>query len=293
MKRWTSVVLCLLLASVAYANPEITVDLPNGAQMEFVWIEPGTFTMGMTEEQEQLLRNKGLLKWNEETEQPAHQMTISKGFYLEKYEITQGQWEAMMGNKPWSVDSYLQDNPSNPAVDISWNDVQELVRSLNQAAGEEVYRLPTEAEWEYACRAGTNTLWSFGDDESQLKDYAWYYDNVWTMGLQYAQPVGTKLPNPWGLFDMHGNVWEWVQDWWYRVYTTEAQIDPTGPPIGFHRVRRGGDSYNSNFYTLSSFRHAHPPDDRQSGNGARLVKVVPVPTLVTPQSWGDVKEGSH
>ncbi len=251
---------------------EITVPLPNGATMEMVWIEPGTFTMGTTEEQEQSLRNKGL--WSDwyENEHPAHQVTISRGFYLGKHEITQAQWSAVMGTQPWSGQSYVQANPSNPAVYISWKDVQELVRKLNQAAGEEVCRLPTEAEWEYACRAGTNPLRSFGDEASQLGEYAWYDQNAWNVGLAYAQPVGTRKPNPWGLYDLHGNVLEWCQDWWYRVYTTEAQIDPTGPATGSDRVIRGGDFNDGARLTRSAIRYYDDPDYRSYLIGARLVR---------------------
>ena len=111
-------------------------------------------------------------------EGPQHEVTISKGFYLGKYEVTQGQWQAVMGTTPWSGQSYVQVDADNPAVYVSWNDVQSFVQALNEAAKDSLYRLPTEAEWEYACRAGTTERWSFGDDESKLKDYAWYDVNA-------------------------------------------------------------------------------------------------------------------
>ena len=167
------------------------------------WIEPGTFLMGAAD-----------LGFTE------HEVTISRGFYLGKYEITQGQWESVMGSNP----SYFGGS-NRPVEQVSWNDVQEFIGRLNEAAGEEVYRLPTEAEWEYACRAGTTTRWSFGDDEGQLGEYAWYTGNNSPYG---TKEVGTKRPNPWGLYDMHGNVWEWCQDW-YGSYTSDSQIDPAGP----------------------------------------------------------------
>ena len=172
-------------------------------EIEFVWIEPGTFLMGAAD-----------LGFTE------HEVTISRGFYLGKYEITQGQWESVMGSNP----SYFGGS-NRPVEQVSWNDVQEFIGRLNEAAGEEVYRLPTEAEWEYACRAGTTTRWSFGDDEGQLGEYAWYTGNNSPYG---TKEVGTKRPNPWGLYDMHGNVWEWCQDW-YGSYTSDSQIDPAGP----------------------------------------------------------------
>ena len=145
-------------------------------------------------------------------EGPVHEVEISTGFWLGKYEITQGQWESVLGATPWSDKEYVQSNPSHPAVYISWDDVSWFVGKLNSEAGELLYRLPTEAEWEYACRAGTQTRWSFGEDGSLSGSHAWYSANAWNAGEQYAHAVGTKLPNPWGLYDMHGNVWEWVSD---------------------------------------------------------------------------------
>jgi len=109
-----------------------------------------------------------------DNEVPQHDVTIRKGFYLGKYEMTHGQWEAVMGTTPWSGESYARANASHPAVSVSWNEVQLFIQTLNAAAGDSLYRLPTEAEWEYACRAGTTTRWLFGDDESQLTNYAWY-----------------------------------------------------------------------------------------------------------------------
>ncbi len=245
-----------------------TFSLPNGVPMEFVWIEPGTFMMGSTDTEPGRYDNEG----------PQHEVTISRGFWLGKYVITQEQWQAVMGTTPWSGIIYVRDHPRHPAVFISWDDVQQLIAQLNAHAGAEVYRLPTEAEWEYACRAGTTTRWSFGDDEAQLGDYAWYYANAWDAGLRYAQPVGTKLPNPWGLYDMHGNVQEWVQDWfsgsllWYGSYSDEAQVDPQGPSRGSIRVFRGGffGSYPNN--TRSAARRADTPAYGFNFNGARLLR---------------------
>ncbi|MBI2506384.1 MAG: formylglycine-generating enzyme family protein [Candidatus Latescibacteria bacterium] len=141
---------------------------------------------------------------------------------------------------------------------------------LNQAAGDSLYRLPTEAEWEYACRAGTATRWSFGDNENQLKDYAWYSDNAWDVGEQYTHQVGTKQPNPWGLYDMHGNVWEWVQDW-YGGYLSNSQTDPTGPAAGSDRVGRGGGFRALAGSTRSANRNNNEPGNRNNNFGARLL----------------------
>jgi formylglycine-generating enzyme required for sulfatase activity len=209
---------------------ELTVDLPGGATMEFVWIEPGTFTMGSPDTESGRGSDEG----------PQHEVTITQGFWLGKHEVTQGQWASVMGTTPWSGQSYVQESAGNPAAYVSWDDLQGMLSTLNAAADAAVYRLPTEAEWEYSCRAGTTTRWSFGDDEGDLGDYAWYQDNAWYVGT-YGNQVGTKLPNPWGLHDMHGNVNEWVQDGYSdSYYGTSPSVDPIGPATGSSPVFRGG-----------------------------------------------------
>ena len=136
-------------------------SLPGGGEMAFVWIEPGVFQMGSPESE------RSDCDWCDH-EGPLHEVELSRGFWLGKYEVTQGQWEAVMGSRPWSGRDYVRSNSSHPAVYISWHDVQEFIEKLNAASGSSLYRLPSEAEWEYACRAGTQTRWSFGDDEGQL-----------------------------------------------------------------------------------------------------------------------------
>ncbi|MFA6111136.1 MAG: SUMF1/EgtB/PvdO family nonheme iron enzyme [Candidatus Latescibacterota bacterium] len=239
-----------------------TFTLPGGATMEFVWINPGTFTMGSPSTEAGRYDNEG----------PQHEVTIRNGFWLGRTEVTQGQWQGVMGSAPWSGQSYVQASANNPAVYISWYDVQGLVHALNQSAGDSLYRLPTEAEWEYACRAGTGGRWSFGEEESQLRDYAWYEANAWNAGKQYAQPVGTWQGNPWGLYDMHGNVYEWVQDW-LGSYGSGAVTDPPGPSAGSHRVVRGGSFDGDARYTRSARRGYHTPDGRIVYVGARLLRI--------------------
>ena len=249
-------------------HKELIVDLPGGAKMEFVWIEPGTFMMGSPSVPRFSTR-----------EGPQHEVTISRGFYLGKYEITQGEWESVMGTTPWSgqkaapflSQGTFQANASHPAAYISWYDMQEFVGELNAASGEEIFRLPTEAEWEYACFAGATTRWSFGDDENQLEDYAWYFENVWYSGNQGSQPVGTKWPNPWGIFDMYGNVAEWCQDW-FGDYSSGAQVDPTGPVTGTDRVIRGGHFFVSWEDLATVYRYHKTPDFRYNSTGARLLR---------------------
>jgi formylglycine-generating enzyme required for sulfatase activity len=275
MRQLMIVILLLGWVSVGNANEEITVELADGATMEMVWIEPGTSTLGEPEPCDDYF-----------CPVPQHQVTFSQGFWLGKYEITQGQWEAVTGTVPWKGADRVHELPDHPATYISWDDVQTLIHALNEAAGDSLYRLPTEAEWEYACRAGTATRWSFGDDESQLGENAWYKGNVALPGL-LPQRVGSKLPNPWGLHDMHGNAYEWCQDL-YEGGSTSGESGSTGPPPGT-RVLRGGASFSSADHTRSAYRIAIAPDQFHYTGGARLLMMERELTNVTPESWGQIK----
>ena len=239
-------------------------SLPGGGEMAFVWIGPGVFQMGSPSSERDRDSDEG----------PLHEVEISRGFWLGKYEVTQGEWEAVMGETPWSGEDYVRSNSSHPAVYISWNDVQEFIEKLNVAAGSSMYRLPSEAEWEYACRAGTRTRWSFGDDEGQLTHYAWYRANAWNVGERYGHAVGTKRANPWGLHDMHGNVWEWVQDWYSSgYYNSSPRVDPPGPTSGSLRVMRGGRFSGHAQGVRSADRNYASPGARHSGIGVRLLRI--------------------
>ncbi len=244
---------------IVQAPADMTVPLPGGATMDFRWIPSGTFTMG----------DEGL------GETP-HEVTLTQGFFLGQYEITQAQWQSVMGSAPWAGMSYAQDRAGNPATYVSWLDVQRFVHQLNVAAGDSLYRLPSEAEWEYACRAGTTTEWSFGSDVSQLGRYAWYSDNAWSVGEAWAHPVGTKLPNPWGLYDMHGNVYEWVQDL-HGTYPSEPQTNPMGPASGDSRVVRGGYFIWPAGSTASAARYQGYAHDAAYSVGARIVRLAAPP----------------
>ena len=281
-----------------FTGKEQVVALPGGTQMAFVWIEPGTFQMGARLPDDEWLKELESIALDEGA-LPVHEVELSAGFWLGKYVVTQRQWEAIMETTPWreadnADKEKVQSNPSHPAVYISWHDAQELIQRLNSAAGEAVYRLPTEAEWEYACRAGTSTLWSFGNEEGAFstlwkydKDkvsfphYTWYRDNTLGRNEKYAHAVGQHRPNAWGLHDMHGNVWEWVQDWYDRNYYKHSpRVDPLGPtssPIvdrGMHgRVLRGGDFIDPVIYLRSASRRASEPDERNCCTGVRLLKI--------------------
>ena len=202
-------------------------------------------------------------------------VTLTKPFELGKYEVTQGQWKSVMGTEPWDGKGDVQADKDCPATYVSWDDATEFCKKLTEIerksgtlkAGEE-YRLPTEAEWEYACRAGTETAFSFGDDESKLGEYAWFTGN--TGSEQYAHKVGTKKPNPWGLHDMHGNVWEWCSDWYdeTRFYGT----DPVGLEEGSGRVFRGGSWWNGPDGCRSASRHYVVPSYRLYNLGFRVAR---------------------
>jgi len=163
-----------------------------------------------------------------------------------------------MNARPWFGKAYVQEDADNPAVYVSWDDAVEFCRKLSQQEGMG-YRLPTEAEWEYACRAGTTTRFSFGDSDLPLGDYAWFDSNADRVGQDYAHPVGQKKPNPWGLYDMHGNVFEWCSDYYHEKYYADSPtVDPCGPSFGSSHSVRGGSWDNGQSYSRSSHRSDYP-----------------------------------
>jgi formylglycine-generating enzyme required for sulfatase activity len=221
-----------------------------------VFIAPGTFRMGSPTNE--------VDRWNDEGPQTA--VIIGRGFWMGKYEVTQGEYLAVMGNNPsyFVTNHGFAEDLSRPVEYVSWFDATNYCSKLTQwgwAAGRIpincAYRLPTEAEWEYACRGWTSDRrFSYGDDPgyTNLTNYAWYYDNSGDM----THPVGQKLPNAWGLYDMHGNVWEWCQDW-YGPYPGGVVIDPQGPEGGSDRVHRGGDWYYFGYNCRSAIRNGVAP----------------------------------
>ena len=265
MLRLLAAASALLWWGEAAANPQTTVELPGGVALRLVWVEPGTFLMGSPP--------SGADRGSDEV--PQHLVTITRGFWLGRDELTQGQWTAVTGAAPWSGRDWVQADPDRPAVCVSWLDAQAFAERLSRATGV-AFRLPTEAEWEYACRAGTTGRWSFGDRAATMADFGWYSANAWSAGLRQAQPVAGKRPNPWGLYDMHGNVYEWVQDW-YGVYPAGPQTDPRGPTWGDRRVLRGGGFAGSATGARSALRACGSPDYQASYLGVRLVWQGPPP----------------
>jgi len=205
-------------------------------------------------------------------EKPQHRVRITKPFYLGICEVTQAEYQWVMGTNP---SEFKADGGQLPVEQVSWNDAQEFCRKLSALPEERqagvVYRLPTEAEWEYACRAGTTSRYAFDEPEESLVNYAWYKTN----SDSKTHPVGTLKPNAWGLYDMHGNVWEWCQDWYDAEYYGTSPIDdPRGPAEGSDRVNRGGSWYYDASHCRSAYRSRLGPGYRRDFRGFRLVRTV-------------------
>jgi formylglycine-generating enzyme required for sulfatase activity len=221
-------------------------------RIRFCWCPPGTFKMG-SDAPGHLL--------NERSFEARH----SRGFWMQQTELTQEQYEQLMGVNP----SHFR-GTQNPVDSVTWTEATEFCRRLSALPPEKkhgnLFRLPTEAEWEYACRAGSTTAFCFGDDESGLGEYGWYHKN----SAQTTHPVGGKQANAWGLHDMHGNVMEWCRDF-YADYPAESATDPQGPDTGDKRVLRGGSWFQVPLWARSSHREAYTPATRYVGLGFRIV----------------------
>ncbi len=217
-----SVLLCFLLVfgllTPVYGQQPKAIT--NSIGMKLVLIHAGSFTMGSPAAD------------GRKEETPPHEVTISKSYYLGSYEVTQDQYEKVIGSNPSRFNG-----SKYPVERVSWDDAVSFCQKLSEMPEEKAagrrYQLPTEAEWEYACRAGSTTSYSFGDTAESLGEFAWFGEN----SEQEPHPVGEKKPNRWGLHDMHGNVWEWCQDW-HADYTSDEATDPQGPIRGLHRVYR-------------------------------------------------------
>jgi formylglycine-generating enzyme required for sulfatase activity len=258
-------------------NPprELTLDLGKGVKLEMVFIPAGEFLMGSPDSDTDA----------RDCEKPQHRVRITRPFYLGKYQVTQEQWEALMGNNP----SHFRGS-KNSVENVSWEDCQHFLAKLNAKIGTQggKFVLPTEAQWEYACRAGSKTKYHFGDNEDRLGDYAWYDGNSTSFPPTHpggeTHPVGEKKPNASGLYDTCGNVGEWCQDWYHGRYYAKSPTDnPTGPrtrterssaivlskdsptdrteapytvfPMGTDRVTRGSSGFDNYTHSRSAARH--------------------------------------
>jgi formylglycine-generating enzyme required for sulfatase activity len=236
---------------------ELTVDLGGGVKLELVLIPAGEFMIGSPDSDEDAFFG----------EKPQHRVRITKPFCLGKYLVTQEQWEALTGSNP----SHFK-GLKNPVDSVSWEECQLFLDRLNRRQGNPAgkFQLPTESQWEFACRAGSRARYYFGDDEDHLGEYAWYEKN----SGRRTHPVGEKKPNTWGLYDMHGNVWEWCADRWDGGYYTNSLMDdPTGPSGGSSRVVRGGGWLDYAGHCRSASRGRYAPASQRYFLGFRVARV--------------------
>ena len=237
-------------SSMASGSNTISIPVKNGISIEMVKVEAGTFMMGATPEMENPFDN----------EKPTHQVTLTNDYYIGKYEVTQALWQAVMGKKP---SRFKGDNL--PVVSVSWNDCQKFISKLNRKTGKK-FRLPTEAEWEYAARGGKKSRCYQYSGSNNISDVAWYYNN----SCSKTYIAGSKQANELGIYDMSGNVKEWCQDW-FGSYSSSSQVNPTGANSGSYCVGRGG-SWNCVAGSCNpSTRFSFAPDDRYDDLGLRLV----------------------
>ena len=269
MKRILKVtVLLALVMTMAFTTQQVVGQSSDnsltitakGVSFKMIRVQGGTFTMGCTSEQ-----------GNDcyDDEKPSHKVTLST-YYIGETEVTQELWKAVMGSNP----SYYKGD-SRPVEEVSWEDCQTFIRKLNELTGKK-FRLPTEAEWEFAARGGTKSAGYKYSGSNDINAVAWYDVNAFDKGKSSpdygTHVVKTKKPNELGIYDMSGNVWEWCSDW-YGKYIDAAQTDPQGPHTGSSRVDRGGGWSNYAWHCRSSYRDHSSPDGRYSNLGLRLVLV--------------------
>jgi len=285
----------------------VAAESENSLGMRFVLIPPGEFDMGSTQEELAKLLEQAKAtnqpSWQIDrlsSEAPKHRVRISKPFWLGVHEVTRGQFRRFVDDSGyqteaerdgtggyglvdgqwkqdprfvWNTDPGFEQTDDRPVVNVSWNDVTAFCAWLSEKEGEKSC-LPSEAQWEYACRAGTTTRWYSGDDEDALKEHAWFSFNA----ANKSHPVGQKSPNAWSLYDIHGNVWEWCQDWWAVDYYAVSPLDdPTGAAGGSFRLLRGGSWYDVASGCRASYRRWHTPGDRREDRGSRLTRAVSFP----------------
>jgi formylglycine-generating enzyme len=231
----------------------------NSIGMDMVVIPPGTFLMGSPQSE---VGRSGV--------EEQVNVTLTRAFQTSRTEVTQRQWRAVMGSEPWKGQAYAKDGPDYPATHVSWDEAMVYCKVLSAREGV-TYRLPTEAEWEWSCRAGSPTAYGFGSSGEKLGHYEWFDKNAWDIGEKYAHIVGQKLPNGFGLSDMHGNVWEWCCDRY--VEKSQGGRDPVGASSSWLRVYRGGSWNSTPADCRSAYRNCHDRSFRSYYLGFRLVLV--------------------
>jgi len=248
---------------------KVGLAVVNSLGMTLIPIPAGEFQMGSGEAD----------VWGRNREKPRHKVTMSRAFYLGATEVTQQQWQALMSTAPWKGKSKNRSADNDPATFVSWDDAVRFCRKLTFREGA-LYRLPTEAEWEYACRAGTTTAFSFGHADLNLAEYGWFHPN----SLLRVQPVAQRIPNPWGLYDLHGNVWEWCSDGYADGYRDWPVSDPKGPRTrqGADRVVRGGSWFSGVRFCRSASRRRQAQSTASDSLGFRVVRVIGATTSVAP-----------
>lgn len=230
--------------------------IENSIGIEMALVPAGQFTMGGDQVTEQA----------DENETPRHSVTFDTSFHIGRVAVTQSQWQAVMETNP----SRFED-PARPVEMVSHHDASLFVKRLNQKEATRSYRLPTEAQWEYAARAGSREAYCYGAGKMKLTRYAWLNKN----SDNTTQPAGLLLPNAWGLYDMHGNIHEWCSDWFDRnYYAASPARHPTGPDTGLARVLRGGDWGSADWYCRCAVRSLSSPDRRSQRVGFRIVKLI-------------------
>ncbi len=272
----------------------------NGLKLKLVWCPPGTFMMEQAERVQEPAANKdapteGDLSPKDKPAPKARttmkitplEVILSEGYWLGKYEVTQSEWKTLMKTEPWKGEKLTKEGADYPATCVNWDHATDFCRKLTDQERQAgrlpkgwEYTLPTDAQWERACRAGTETKFSFGDDESELDDYAWHYGNVQEAGKGCAQKVGRKKANPWGLFDMHGNVWEWCRDAYLEMppggrdpeVKSDEKEGGSKRVSRLERVQRGGCWFWGELTCRSAFRSRDYPSLWNSGTGFRVAR---------------------